>query len=127
QGKFKINLAQETVKNENHKNTECDMSFKFFHKMKTTISLFVCLLSFNIPIYADQNEEEEYFLPSFRSGHNLSLFLSGENTTWNASQTTPPATSDGIIDSAQQTKIVMSVFFRYAYHVNIISSFGFFV
>lgn len=106
------------------------MRFKFFHKLLHTV-LPLLLLHFSLCCYARQNASEDYFLPTFRAGHNLSLLLSGEMTTWNANQSTAPRTTgnleDVTIDSAQQGKAIIAVLFRYAYHINIISGFGFFV
>ncbi len=87
------------------------------------------MILFSLSAYAEQSDDEDYFLPNFRSGHNLSLFLSGEYTTWNANQTPDSSNPDNAVtvDPAQESKAVMALFFRYTYHVNIISSFGFFV
>ncbi|MES2615101.1 MAG: hypothetical protein V4591_06785 [Bdellovibrionota bacterium] len=106
------------------------MSFKIFH-LPTKRLLFryfsICLMLYmSLNVQAEQNEDEEYFLPSFRSGHNLSLFLSGEYTTWSAQQSSSEGDSD-VIDSAKANKTIIAMFFRYTYHINIISSFGFFV
>ncbi len=72
-------------------------------------------------------DEEETFVPSFRSGHNLSAFISGEYTNWNVIQSSTPSTQDDAIQRVDASKPVIGLFFRYAYHINIISSFGFFI
>lgn len=74
-----------------------------------------------------QEPQEEYFRPSFRSGHNATLLLSGEYTTWKVSQNAGNAINQEAISAIQQTKLVPALFFRYSYHFNIISSFGFFI
>ena len=110
------------------------MRFKIFRLTFVRCLCFLVLLS-DLSIYGAENDSDGYFFPSFRSGHNLSLFLSAEYTTWRANQSLVPSnpgdTDDQIrsvtINSAQESKPVLALFFRYAYHINIISSFGFFV
>lgn len=114
----------------------------FFKKITFCIVYLVLFTFLGSAVYASNNDDEDYFTPNFRSGHNLSLFLSGEYTTWGANQasvpSTPSNTSDTpeqindkvkavTIDAAQGNKAVIALFFRYSYHINIISSFGFFV
>ena len=120
------------------------MSFQFFRlaNLKKIFKFFFILLHcFLILIVCptlqakEITQDTEEFLPSFRSGHNISLFLSGEYSNWAMTQTNAPknilgtqAGFDAVtVDSANQTKLLGSLFFRYTYHINILAGFGFFV
>lgn len=74
---------------------------------------------------AEINENDAVFLPTFRSGHNLSLLLTGERSSWYvSSENTAPSEQ---VPSLHTHSFAPSVYFRYAYHIHIISGFGFFV
>jgi hypothetical protein len=98
--------------------------------------VYVFLLLSNISsslVYAKENDKDSVFLPAFRSGHNLSLLLSSEYMRWNTSQINlnnsfqENFNQPNNISSASEAKTTVSIIFRYAYHINIISSFGVFV
>lgn len=119
----------------------------FFHK-SISLNLFICYLeililsfSFTTKSFANQNqaknqEPSQYiYTPSFRSGHNLGILFSTEYTNWSANQKVKPSLNENnntkitdlTIDPAQSNNIVFALFFRYTYHINIISNFGFFL
>lgn len=75
---------------------------------------------------AENNENDAVFRPSFRSGHNLSLLFTGERSSWYVSSQNNTASSDQV-PSLRDGSFVPSVYFRYAYHIPIISGFGFFI
>ncbi|KAB8029794.1 hypothetical protein [Fluviispira multicolorata] len=85
------------------------------------------LLSFNSnTLYAqDETEENTSYTPVFRSGHTLSLLTSWDHSTWNVSQNS--ASSFGTISSLSETRLGVGLYLRYAYHINIVSNFGFFL
>jgi hypothetical protein len=118
------------------------MNFHFvkdiFHK-NSQVARVLFLISFLIISFsasaASDSEQEEEFLPSFRSGHNISLLLSEEYSHWSLNQThlnyAPGANQSNlssiVIDPAEESKLISAFFFRYSYHINILSGFGFFV
>lgn len=71
--------------------------------------------------------QEEVYLPSFRSGHNVSVFLSGEYNTWSITQNASAATNQALISPILQSRFVPAVFVRYTYDINIAGSTGFFL
>lgn len=89
------------------------------------IFLLFLLFIWNIP--APGKTQETYFRPDFHSGHNLSLLLSGEYTTWNVSQNTGNAVSQESVSAVNQSHFVPAVFLKYAYHFHVVSGFGLFL
>lgn len=91
--------------------------------------LFFTLISsfFYHGVATAQSLQNDYFQPDFRSGHNMTILLSGEYTTWSVSQSSASVTNQDAVSSIQQSKFIPGLFLRYSYHFNFISSFGFFV
>ncbi|WP_186647291.1 hypothetical protein [Fluviispira vulneris] len=85
------------------------------------------LLSLNSSmLYAQEDTEENtLYTPTFRSGHTLSLLSSWERSTWHLNQT--QSSSFGNISPISETRMGIALYFRYAYHINIVSNFGFFL
>lgn len=66
------------------------------------------------------------YVPVFRAGHSLSLLMSGEYTTWEFQQSSA-ATNQDKISPFNNSGANAAFYVRYAYHINIISFFGFFI
>lgn len=97
--------------------------FKIFIYIYTiTHSLFFT----NILLAQEDVMNENAYVPVFRAGHNLSFFYSAEYSTWTIDQDATSVESEKI-KPLSQTGVNSGVFVRYAYHINIVSNFGFFV
>lgn len=112
------------------------MSRKFIKIVVTqlTYCVILCLFSPSVhceettaPIEAPTAVEDPLFLPNFRAGHHLSLFLSGEYVQWNLTQMPSPAGPALSLDGSHESRGVAAIFLRYAYHTHVIGPFGFFV
>ena len=66
------------------------------------------------------------YIPRFRSGPNLSILASGEFSTWSFKQNSY-ATNQDAISPFSNTGSNVALYLRYAYHINNISFFGFFI
>ncbi len=95
---------------------------KFIHTFILTQSLFFT----NIIFAQEDVANEDTYIPIFRSGHNVTFLYSAEYSTWTLNQNSA-ATSQEKISALSQTTMNSAFFIRYAYHINIVSNFGFFV
>lgn len=78
-------------------------------------------------LFAQEKVVDDFgYIPVFRSGHNLSILASGELSTWSFKQNSY-ATNQDAISPFSNTGSNAALYLRYAYHINIISFFGFFI
>jgi hypothetical protein len=80
----------------------------------------------NIVFAQEDVANENTYIPIFRSGHSITFLYSAEYSTWAVNQNTA-ATRQEKISSFSHTDMNSAFFIRYAYHINIISNFGFFI
>ncbi|APJ04420.1 hypothetical protein AXG55_11080 [Silvanigrella aquatica] len=95
--------------------------------MFLNVYMLAYLLKFTSTVFAQEDViNEQTYIPIFRSGHNLSILYSFEYSTWSLNQTSSASSQDTI--SPLVNSGINSLFLlRYAYHINIVSNFGFFV
>lgn len=94
----------------------------FVHIFILTQSLFFT----NALLAQEDVVNEETYIPIFRSGHNLSILYSAEYSTWTVNQNFGLEGQEKI-SPFSRTEMNSALFVRYAYHINIVSVFGFFV
>lgn len=111
------------------------MRFNFRNSLKICFQVvfpFFLVCGVADRVFAKDDSTIDFYQPTFRSGHNVSAFLTEEYINWYAAQNQAPTGTDSTvralkIDTVDTSKLNMGLYFRYAYHINIISNFGFFV
>ena len=98
-------------------------------KKKRRIVLFqlALLTAATPPALGEEIAADLYYVPAFRSGHNLSLFASEGYNTWYVSQKGNNLSPENQIPSVSTKAFVHGLTVRYAYHINLVGSYGFFV
>ncbi|WGL60645.1 hypothetical protein QEJ31_03385 [Pigmentibacter sp. JX0631] len=98
-----------------------------YKKLIIAFSILTQSLFFMNELFAQDEVVEKFdYVPDFRAGHNLSLLLSGEYSTWNFHQNSA-SSNQNVISDFSKTGGNAAFYLRYAYHINIISFFGFFI
>ena len=98
-----------------------------FFKIATHIYILAQVLFFTSRVLAQEDvANEDTYIPIFRSGHSVSFLYSAEYSTWMVNQNSA-ATSQETITPFSKSSMNSAFFIRYAYHINIVSNFGFFV
>lgn len=98
-----------------------------FFKIVIYIFILAQPLFFTNLLFAQQDvANDDTYIPIFRSGHNLTILYSFEYSRWTVKQESVPIDQEKI-SPLSKTGMNSYLFIRYAYHINIVYNFGFFV